>query len=99
MKDKKVYQVKGSYSDEGEVKPFIGSIQLEKREHQIFYTWKLETTHGEFLSSVSRPVSFRIIPDESDPFHFALEHAIKGINKYRVSRKASFQISSIEEEI
>ena len=71
---------------------FSGEVLLESREDCVYYTWTIHRVDGTFLGSVSRPISFKAIPDDEDPFEYALNHAITGINKYRVTRRKAFQV-------
>jgi hypothetical protein len=47
---------------------------------------------GTFLGSVSRPVSSRVIPADTDPFEFALAHAIEGLRRYRINRVKAYEV-------
>lgn len=73
---------------------FSGEVLLESREDCVFYTWTIHRADGTFLGSVSRPVSFKVIPSDEDPFEYALNHAIVGINKYRMTRRKAFQVEN-----
>jgi len=73
---------------------FSGEVLLELREDCVYYTWTLNRVDGTFLSCVSRPVSFKVMPEGENPFEYALNHAIVGINKYRMTRKRAFQLKN-----
>jgi len=69
-------------------------VKLEAREEGMYYTWRLESVDGEFLGSTSRPVSYRVIPPDQDPFAFALSHALDGIRRYRSNRVRAFEVEA-----
>ena len=73
---------------------FSGQVLLESREDCIYYTWTMHRDGGIFLGSVSRSVSFKVIPQDENPFEYALNHAIAGINKYRMTRRKAFQVKN-----
>jgi hypothetical protein len=73
---------------------FIGEILFELGEGFIYYTWTIKRIDGEFLGQVSLPVSLRVIPENANKFEFALDHALTGINKYRMTRKKSFLVKN-----
>jgi hypothetical protein len=75
---------------------FRGAVELESRDDCVYSTWRIEAEDGEFLGSVSRPVSLRTIPPDSDPFEFALAHTLEGIRRYRFGRVRPFQIETCE---
>ena len=77
---------------------FSGEVLLETRKDCVYYNWTIHRIDGAFIgtfiASVSRPVSFKVIPDGENPFEYALNHAIVGINKYRITRKKAFQVKN-----
>lgn len=75
---------------------FAGEIILELRKYAIYYTWTIHKSDGSFLASVSRSVSFRVMPSDKNSFDYALSHAIEGINKYRMLRKKAFIVDKWE---
>jgi hypothetical protein len=76
--------------------PFRGEVELEQRDECVYYTWLLKTSDGEFLGSVSRPVSLRVVPSGEDPMEFALGHAVHGIQQHRFGREHPFEVTSWE---
>ena len=73
---------------------FTGQVLLESREDRIYYTWTIHRDDGTFLASVSRPVYYRVIPNGENPLEYALNHAIVGINRYRMMRRKAFQVKN-----
>jgi len=75
---------------------FSARVDLERREDCIYYTWRAESAEGEFLGSISQPVSFRVVTRGTDPFEFALAHAAESIRRYRVNREYQFKVTDVE---
>lgn len=75
---------------------FVGRVCLELRPDCVYYTCRLEAKDGEFLGSVSRPVSLRVVPDGEDPLEFALSHAVEGVRRYRFGRERPFDVTRWE---
>src|SRR6185436_14130699 len=75
----------------GKAAVFEGHITVELRNDSVYYTWKVQAPEGMFLGEKSQPVSLRAIPAGQEPLAFALEHAVAGINKYRVNRVPCFE--------
>jgi len=73
---------------------FSGEVLLESREDCVYYTWTIRRVDGTYLACVGRPVSFKVIPNSENPFEYALNHAIVGINKYRFTRRKAFQVKN-----
>ena len=78
--------------------PFEGRVTFELKADCVYYTWRLETPNGKFLAEKSQPVSLRVIPSGQDPYRYALQHAIEGINSYRINRKKCFDVQRYEWE-
>jgi hypothetical protein len=70
-----------------------GSITLDLRDDCIYYTWRVDGADGRLLGSVSQPVSLRLVPPGSDPFDFAVQHAIEGITRHRQLRRRVFEVA------
>jgi hypothetical protein len=71
----------------------VGEILFELRDDSIYYIWTLHRVDGVFLGRVSRAVSFRVIPNGIDPIEYVLNHALNGINNYRMGRRKAFQVN------
>lgn len=74
---------------------FHGRINLDLRSDCVYYLWQIEADGGEFLSSLGRPVSLRVMPEGQDPFEFALAHAVEGIKRYRFGRSKPFDVQNL----
>lgn len=75
---------------------FEGHATFELRADCVYYTWRLEEPNGKFLAQKSQPVSLRVIPAGQDPYSYALQHAVEGINSYRINRKKCFHVQHYE---
>ena len=84
--------VEGQFRSAERQQPFRGTIRFELRHDCVYYTWRLSAQDGTFAGQVSRPVSRRIIPEDSDPFEFALGHALEGLRRYRINRKRAYDV-------
>jgi hypothetical protein len=90
METKEAYVI-GTLRDQSGA-PFHGRVIFERRPDSVYYTWRMETNEGQWLCTVSRNVSFHVIPMDQNVFDFALLHAIEGLKKYRINRKYLFNI-------
>lgn len=84
--------VVGQYRDEDGQRPFHGTIGFELWDDCVSYVWHLLGENGTFLGQVGRAVSLRIVPKDSDPFEFALAHAIEGLRRYRINRMKAYDV-------
>lgn len=83
----RVALVSGDCSLQDHEGPFSGRIEFRKLTNQIIYEWRFVDANGKFLALRSAGVSAHVIPPASDPYDFALQHALEGIRRYRINRK------------
>jgi len=88
----KIIKIFGDYNSINEHSKFTGKIIFEDRIDCVYYTWSIKSNNGDFLGSVSMPVSKNIIPQKIDEFEFALKHAIENINQYKINRIKVFNV-------
>lgn len=69
-----------------------GQIRIEDRSTEYYYCWNIYDENQLRLAAKCLPVSKSIIPNDKDQFDFVLNHAIQGINTYRMLRKKVFQV-------
>jgi len=93
MKVKKA-KIQGTYQSNEVVKHFTGIITLEERSDCIYFTWIAEDTDGNFLGSVSQPITYKIIPEGVDRFEYALNYTLNNVNTYRINRVKRFKVGS-----
>ena len=89
---KRVAKVKGISHYSSNSIQFRGKIEFDLRNEVVYYIWTIDSADGELLGMKSNSISLRTIPQESNPFDFALPLAIESINKYRVNRKQVFEV-------
>ena len=75
---------------------FHGQFNFELRPDRVYYTWRMETDDGEWLCTVSRPVSLRLIPEDQNAFDFSLNHAVDGLRRYRINQEHLFKVTRWE---
>jgi hypothetical protein len=92
--DNRVVEIRGVCIHPDYKGDFSGEILLESRKDCVYYIWTLHRVDGTFLGSKSVPVSFKVIPNGENPFEYALNHAIVGINRYRMGRTKAFHVEN-----
>ena len=74
----------------------VGQIDVERQKSMTSYVWRLETRGGVFAAQQSRHIDDREVPDGQDPIEYAIQHAMNGINRYRILRKRAFEVEAVE---
>ena len=83
----RVAMVSGDCSLPDHIGPFVGRIEFWKHVDGVAYQWRFVVVDGHFLALRGMGVSEHIIPLNSDPYEFALQHALEGIRRYRINRR------------
>lgn len=86
--------VKGRYKRSGAEGQLRGEITFELREDCVYYIWRLKNEKGEFLGQKGFPLPFRVISPGSDPFGYALAHALEALRRYRINRSPVYEIDN-----
>lgn len=69
------------------------SITFEGREDSIYYCWEIIDKAGTPLAGKCLLISRRTI--DINELDFAINHAVTGINNYRINRQRVFQVENI----
>jgi hypothetical protein len=84
----------GRYKRTGAEGQLRGEITFELREDCVYYVWRLENEKGEFLCQKAFPVSFSVISPGTDPFEYALSHALEALRRNRINRSHVYEIDN-----
>jgi len=82
---------KTNFSDQTDLK---GRLKIEDRDSDNFYyCWSVFNKENIAIATKCLPVSKRTIPTEVKQLDFVINHAIEGINSYRIGRQKVFKVT------